>query len=170
MSSRLDWLRADCDGPGQLEDSKLEGVLEFPPPEEMTRVIRKERVAQAHWAHICALTMSVTGCLLMLVAVGFFLHGSTAAGALSIAGGVINQFLSTSLFRLNRESSDRLAKIEHDLAVIERAQRSALYASQIISPGTRDDAFRDITKELSRAHNKEQYTERQNRRGSTERS
>lgn len=156
-----EWLRGDCDGPGEPDEETLDGVIELPSSEEMTRAVRKERLLQARWAYVSALVVSLlislTGGVLLIAAVVLFLRGSIAAGALSTVGGVIIELLSNpsvSSFKLNRESNDRLSRIERALEAIERAQTSALYASRIIRPETRDDTFREISHNLNRMYKK----------------
>jgi hypothetical protein len=162
MTQGVDNWWPGCDDPDPPEDSTPQVIAEIPSPEELTCVIRQERVSQAHWSYACALTLAVAGCLLMFIAVGFFVFGSIAAGALTIAGGAISEVVGKMLFRLNRESNDRLTNTEKDLVNRERAQLSGVYASKILDPSTRDKTLTEITRGLNKeaSHESEELQKR----------
>src|SRR5258708_2873008 len=114
------WIDRDDEGPP--EDRTTQVIAEIPSPEELTSVIRREKVSQARLSYYCALVLAVTACLLMFFAVGLFLRGSVAGGALTIAGGAISMVVGKTLFRLNRESNGRVGEIERGLVGGERAR------------------------------------------------
>ena len=109
--------------------------------------IQKEQVRQARITFNAALGVGITGTLILLAGVASFLyHGSEASDtgrAITVAAGIVMDFLSFFMIKFHRETNSRLDKIRRDESAIR-------LIAQIQDPVKRDDAISELAKALRR--------------------
>lgn len=110
--------------------------------------IHKEQVRQARITFDAALAIGVTGILILLAGVASFLyHGVQASDmgrAITVAAGIVMNFLSFFMIKFHRETNNRLDEIRRDESAIR-------LIAEIRDPVKRDDAICELAKALRRA-------------------
>ena len=118
---------------------------------EATR-IRNERMRQARMTFNAALALAVLGVLIIFGGVALLLfRDAVSAAALTASVGAITEVFSAVLFKFNSDTNNRLDAIGRDLSYLNAA-RVALAATRMIKDSaTRDEAVRDVLRNLQRA-------------------
>jgi hypothetical protein len=118
---------------------------------EATR-IRNERMRQARMTFNAALALAVLGVLLIFGGVALLLfRDAVSAAALTASVGAVTEVFSAVLFKFNSDTNNRLDAIMRDLSYLNGA-RVALAATRMIEDSaTRDEAVRDVLRNLQRA-------------------
>lgn len=111
--------------------------------------LRNERMRQARVTFNAALSLAVLGVLIIFAGVALLLfRDAVAPGALTASIGAVTEIVSAILFRLNHETNNRLDDIGRDLSAIEAARIAMTLIEKIIDPAKRDDAIRELAKDL----------------------
>ena len=109
--------------------------------------IQREQVRQARITFNAALAVGVTGTLILLAGVASFLyHGSEASDTgrgITVAAGIVMDFLSFFTIKFHRETNNRLDEIRRDESAIR-------LIGQIQDPVKRDEAIAELAKALRR--------------------
>ena len=109
--------------------------------------IQREQVRQARITFNAALAVGVTGTLILLAGVASFLyHGSEASDTgrgITVAAGIVMDFLSFFTIKFHRETNNRLDEIRRDESAIR-------LIGQIQDPVKRDEAIAGLAKALRR--------------------
>jgi len=109
--------------------------------------IQKEQVRQARITFNAALAVGVTGTLILLAGVASFLyHGSEASDTgrgITVAAGIVMDFLSFFTIKFHRETNNRLDEIRRDESAIR-------LIGQMQDPVKRDEAIAGLAKALRR--------------------
>lgn len=109
--------------------------------------IQKEQVRQARITFNAALAIGITGTLILLAGVASFLyHGSEASDTgrgITVAAGIVMDFLSFFMIKFHRETNSRLDEIRRDESAIR-------LIAQIQDPVKRDEAISELAKALRR--------------------
>jgi len=109
--------------------------------------IQKEQVRQARITFDASLAIGVTGTVILLVGVGSFLYhgfqGSDMGGGITVAAGIVMNFLSFFMIKFHRETNNRLDEIRRDESAIR-------LVGQIQDPVKRDEAIFELAKALRR--------------------
>ena len=109
--------------------------------------IQKEQVRQARITFNAALAIGITGTLILLAGVASFLyHGSEASDmgrGITVAAGIVMDFLSFFMIKFHRETNSRLDEIRRDESAIR-------FIAQIQDPAKRDEAISELAKALRR--------------------
>ena len=109
--------------------------------------IQKEQVRQARITFNAALAIGVTGTLILLAGVASFLyHGFEASDTgrgITVAAGIVMDFLSFFMIKFHRETNNRLDEIRRDESAIR-------LIAQIQDPVKRDEAISELAKALRR--------------------
>jgi hypothetical protein len=109
--------------------------------------IQKEQVRQARITFDAGLAIGVTGTLILLVGVASFLYrgfqASDMGRAITVAAGIVMNFLSFFMIKFHRETNNRLDEIRRDESAIR-------LIGQIQDPVKRDDAIYELAKALRR--------------------
>jgi hypothetical protein len=118
---------------------------------EATR-IRNERMRQARMTFNAALALAVLGVLLIFGGVALLLfRDAVSAAALTASVGAVTEVFSAVLFKFYSDTNNRLDAILRDLSYLNGA-RVALAATRMIEDSaTRDEAVRDVLRNLQRA-------------------
>jgi len=103
--------------------------------------IQKEQVRQARITFNAALAIGVTGTLILLAGVASFLyHGSEASDTgrgITVAAGIVMDFLSFFMIKFHRETNNRLDEIRRDESAIR-------LIAQIQDPVKRDKRYLNL--------------------------
>ncbi len=135
----------------EAHDLTVQSIAEA---EQTANGIRAERMRQARLTFNAALSLAVTGTLVIFGGVLLLIvRESGAAGALTTAVGAITEVLAAILFRLNHHTNNRLDEVGKDLAAIEAARIAMQLIDKIEDPKKRDDAIRETARDL-RGHRK----------------
>jgi len=109
--------------------------------------IQREQVRQARITFNAALAVGVTGTLILLAGVASFLyHGSEASDmcrGITVAAGIVMDFLSFFTIKFHRETNNRLDEIRRDESAIR-------LIGQMQDPVKRDEAIAGLAKALRR--------------------
>ena len=109
--------------------------------------IQREQVRQARITFNAALAVGVTGTLILLAGVASFLyHGSEASDTgrgITVAAGIVMDFLSFFTIKFHRETNNRLDEIRRDESAIR-------LIGQMQDPVKRDEAIAELAKALRR--------------------
>jgi len=109
--------------------------------------IQREQVRQARITFNAALAVGVTGTLILLAGVASFLyHGSEASDTgrgITVAAGIVMDFLSFFTIKFHRETNNRLDEIRRDESAIR-------LIGQMQDPVKRDEAIAGLAKALRR--------------------
>jgi hypothetical protein len=109
--------------------------------------IQKEQVRQARITFDAGLAIGVTGTVVLLVGVASFLfHGFQASDmgrGITVAAGIVMNFLSFFMIKFHRETNNRLDEIRRDESAIR-------LIAQIQDPVKRDEAIYELAKALRR--------------------
>ena len=110
--------------------------------------IRTERLRQARATFNTALVLVVVGVLIIFAGVVLMYIGQTTAGIVSSAVGVVTEIISAVLFRLNKETNDRLDALAPDLTILERARYGMKFIEHIEDKDARNKAIEELTKDI----------------------
>jgi hypothetical protein len=109
--------------------------------------IQKEQVRQARITFDASLAIGLTGTVILLLGVASFLyHGFQASDmgrAITVAAGIVMNFLSFFMIKFHRETNNRLDEIRRDESAIR-------LIAQIQDPDKRDQATYELAKALRR--------------------
>jgi hypothetical protein len=109
--------------------------------------IQREQVRQARITFNAALAIRVTGTLVLLAGVASFLYHSSQANdtgrAITVASGIVMDFLSFFMIKFHRETNSRLDEIRRDESAIR-------LVAEIQDPVKRDEAISELAKALRR--------------------
>lgn len=109
--------------------------------------IQKEQVRQARITFDAGLAIGVTGILILLVGVASFLYrgfqASDMGRGITVAAGIVMNFLSFFMIKFHRETNNRLDEIRRDESAIR-------LIAEIQDPVKRDEAIYELAKALRR--------------------
>ncbi len=109
--------------------------------------IQKEQVRQARITFDAGLAIGVTGTVILLAGVASFLfrgfQASDMGRGVTVAAGIVLNFLSFFMIKFHRETNNRLDEIRRDESAIR-------LIAQIQDPVKRDEAIYEIAKALRR--------------------
>ena len=71
-----------------------------------------------------------------------------SAGIISTSVGAISEVTSVILFKLNKDSNDRLDETAKDLSILERLRIGIYYIDQIKDFSKRDEAIQQLTEDI----------------------
>jgi hypothetical protein len=118
---------------------------------EATR-IRNERMRQARMTFNAALALAVLGVLLIFGGVALLLfRDAVSAAALTASVGAVTEVFSAVLFKFNSDTNNRLDAIGRDLSYLNAARVGLAATRMIEDSATRDEAVRDVLRNLQRA-------------------
>jgi hypothetical protein len=118
---------------------------------EATR-IRNERMRQAKMTFNAALALAVLGVLLIFGGVALLLfRDAVSAAALTASVGAVTEVFSAVLFKFNSDTNNRLDAIGRDLSYLNAARVGLAATRMIEDSATRDEAVRDVLRNLQRA-------------------
>lgn len=111
--------------------------------------IRNERMRQAKVAFNTALVLMVVGVIITFIGLILLIFGGNIeAGIISVISGTVSEIISTVVFRLNKESNNRLDEVRKELSKIEIAKIGLSLAKEIEDSEKRDAAISDLTKTI----------------------
>lgn len=109
--------------------------------------IHKEQVRQARITFDAGLAIGITGTVILLAGVASFLfrgfQASDMGRAVTVAAGIVMNFLSFFMIKFHRETNNRLDEIRRDESAIR-------LIAQIQDPVRRDEAIYEMAKALRR--------------------
>lgn len=127
-------------------DATLEALNET---YQSTSDIVAERMRQAKLSFNAALSLMIIGVLIIFVGVGLlWAKDNFESGLITIAVGAVSEVFSLLVFKLNKETNNRLDELRQDLSVIEVARVGLSIARQIENPDKRDHAISELSLSL----------------------
>jgi len=116
---------------------------------QSTSGILSERMRQAKLAFNAALSLMVVGVLIIFIGIVLlWLKEGFVSGSITIAVGSISEIISLLVFKLNKETNNRLDELRKDLSVIETARVGLSIAKQIENQEKRDHAISQLSLRL----------------------
>ncbi|MFF4386818.1 hypothetical protein ACFY0G_08510 [Streptomyces sp. NPDC001552] len=111
--------------------------------------IRTERVRQARASFNAALSLAIIGLLLVFAGVSLVLADIVTAGVLASIASAITESAALLLFQLNKQSNDRLDKVNGDLARLSRFRLTMDLVDSISDTRSRDRAVTQALRSLN---------------------
>ena len=109
---------------------------------------RQERLRQARATFNFALIFTIIGVILIFFGIMLFYLDKISAGIISTSVGAISEVTSVILFKLNKDSNDRLDETAKDLSILERLRIGIYYIDQIKDFSKRDEAIQQLTEDI----------------------
>lgn len=118
---------------------------------QSTSGVLSERMRQAKLAFNAALSLMVVGVLIIFIGIGLlWVKEGFEPGSITIAVGSISEIISLLVFKLNKETNNRLDELRKDLSVIETARVGLSIAKQIENQEKRDHAISELSLRLQK--------------------
>ena len=102
--------------------------------------IRDERLRQAKLTFNAALGLAIFGVVAVLAGAFFFATGKVTSGALTVGAGAVSEAISVLVFRLYKETNNRLDRVGEDLNLLDKSRVAMRIIQQIDDPAQRDRA------------------------------
>ena len=112
--------------------------------------IRTERLRQARTSFNVAISLAVVGILIIFIAIIFiFIINNISIGIISSSAGVIAEIIGAILFKINKDTNDRLDTINKDLLVLERARASSELLNLVSDQNEKDRIIKEMIRVLN---------------------
>jgi len=113
-----------------------------------TKHIRDERLRQAKITFNWAITLTIAGVVVIFCGVVLLYCGRLTGGVISTSVGAITEIISVVLFKLNKETNNRLDDIGKTLSNFEKAQVGMLLIEKMVDESKKDEAIKELSKNL----------------------
>lgn len=100
------------------DDARTAALQVLETGERFLTDLRYERLRQATWSFNAALALVLAGTAIVLIGTALLYRGLTGAGTITAVVGAVSNITSVLVFRLNRETNNRLDKISATLGNI----------------------------------------------------
>lgn len=120
--------------------------------EDFAVAIKAERLRQAKRSFNLAMTLASLGVILVFFTAAATVWGSASSAVISSVSAGISEIVAVLLFRLNKQTNDRLDELQEDTASISKLRITMSVIEGIADQRTRERATLQALRTLEREH------------------